>query len=160
MLARWLLLTSSLCKTPLRETGCLGNPYFLFYWLPKHPVFCHPNTVSQGTYDYLPILYSACVTYGTLCRAIGHQFLPTQPFPRRVEDFLRGERYLKHVPPLTYLINLSPKEVYIVGLLMVSDWSALLRIRPSWDLNSLHDKLSMLRVLCFICLATELHIQR
>ena len=25
-------------KTPLGETGCLGNPYFLV-WLPKHPVF-------------------------------------------------------------------------------------------------------------------------
>ena len=38
----------SLSKTPLRETGCLGNPYFT-YWLPKHPVFLFtliPNTVS------------------------------------------------------------------------------------------------------------------
>ena len=25
------------CKTPLGETGCLGNSYFC--WLPKHPVF-------------------------------------------------------------------------------------------------------------------------
>ena len=25
-------------KTPLGETGCLGNPYFIC-WLPKHPVF-------------------------------------------------------------------------------------------------------------------------
>ena len=29
----------SLYKTPLGETGCLGNPYFFTYWLPKHPVF-------------------------------------------------------------------------------------------------------------------------
>ena len=25
-------------KTPLGETRCLGNPYFIC-WLPKHPVF-------------------------------------------------------------------------------------------------------------------------
>ena len=28
----------SLCKTPLGETGCLGNHIFT-YWLPKHPIF-------------------------------------------------------------------------------------------------------------------------
>ena len=28
----------NLCKTPLGETGCLGDPYFT-HWLPKHPVF-------------------------------------------------------------------------------------------------------------------------
>ena len=38
--------------------------------------------------------------------------LPTQPLPREAEDLPRGERYFKHVPPLTYLIYLSPKEVY------------------------------------------------
>ena len=29
LLLGWLLLTLSLRKTPLGETGCLGNPYFL-----------------------------------------------------------------------------------------------------------------------------------
>ena len=29
MLLGWLFLTFSLCKAPLGETGCLGNPYFL-----------------------------------------------------------------------------------------------------------------------------------
>ena len=64
-----------------------------------------------------PSLCSACMTYGTLYRAIGHQVLPTQPLPREVEDFPRGDRHSKHVPPLTYLICLSPKELYILGLL-------------------------------------------
>ena len=58
---RWLLLRSSLCKTPLGETGCLGNPYFLFYWLPN--IQFTPNTVSQAAYGYLPSLCNTCVTY-------------------------------------------------------------------------------------------------
>ena len=29
LLLRWLLLIFSLNKTPLGETGCLSNPYFL-----------------------------------------------------------------------------------------------------------------------------------
>ena len=33
--------------------------------------------------------------------------------PREVENFPRGDRHFKHVPPLTYLIYLSPKELYI-----------------------------------------------
>ena len=59
-----------------------------------------------------PSLCSTCVTYGTLCHAIGHQVLHTQPLPREVEDFPRGDRYFKHVPLLTYLIYLSPKDLY------------------------------------------------
>ena len=60
------------------ETGCLGNPYFT-YWLPKRPVFLFILTLTQSvrlpkvTY---PSLCSPCVTYGTLCHAIGHQVLP------------------------------------------------------------------------------------
>ena len=37
--------------------------------------------------------------------------------PREVENFPRGYRHFKHVPPLTYLIYLSPKELYALGLL-------------------------------------------
>ena len=36
-----------------------------------------------------------------------HSFLP-----REAEDFPMGDRYFKHVPLLTYLIYLSPKEIY------------------------------------------------
>ena len=36
--------------------------------------------------------------------------------PREAEDFPRGDRHFKHVPPLTYLIYLSPKELYMLGL--------------------------------------------
>ena len=100
----------TLYKTPLGENGCLGNHFI--YWLPKHPVFLiHPNTVRLPMVTYLS-LCSTYVTYGTLCRTIGHWVLPTQPLPGGAEDFPRGDRHFKHLPPLTYLIYLSPKEVY------------------------------------------------
>ena len=36
--------------------------------------------------------------------------------PREAEDFPRGDRYFKHVLSHTYLIYLSPKELYVLGL--------------------------------------------
>ena len=45
--------------------------------------------------------------------------------PREAEDFLRGDRYFKHVPPLTYLIYLSPKELYVVGLFKRNSYLAM-----------------------------------
>ena len=74
------------------------------------------------TYGYLPSLCSTCVTYGTLCHVIVHQVLSTQPLPREAKDFPRGDRHFKHVPPLTYLICLSPKELYMVGLFKTFNW--------------------------------------
>ena len=81
------------------------------------------------------------VTCGTPCHARGHSTQPN-PFyrecygferftdlrfllsgvfyltlliPREAEDFPGGDRHFKHVPPPTYLICLSPKELYTVG---------------------------------------------
>ena len=138
LLVRWLLLRWLLLRWPFKwlflfqmaassmaasnfqslqnslwRNWMLRQP-LLFDWLPKHPVFWFThNTVSQVAYGYLSSLCSTCVTYGKSCRAIGHQVLPTQPLPREAEDFPRGERHFKHVPPLlTYLIYLSLKEFY------------------------------------------------
>ena len=55
-----------------------------------------------------PSLCSPCVTYRILCRAIGHQKLPTQPFPRDAEDFPRGGNHSKHMSLLTHLAWLQP----------------------------------------------------
>ena len=92
LLLGWLLLILSLNKTPLGETGCLSNPFFLL-------------TGSSG----IQFFDSICVTFRTLCHAIGHQVLPTQPLPREVEDFPRGDKYFKHVLPPTQLIYFSQK---------------------------------------------------
>ena len=129
-------------KTRLGETGCLGNLYFI-YWLPKHPVFWFTliQSVRLPMVTY-PSLCSPCVIYGTLCHAIGHQVLPTQPLLREAEDFSRGDKHFKHVPPLTYLICLSPKEGYIVGLFKPRSCSGLWSICSSWDLNSFQNRLA------------------
>ena len=39
--------------------------------------------------------------------AHSHTFIP-----REAEDFPRGDEHFKHVPLLTYLIYLSPKDLY------------------------------------------------
>ena len=89
--------------------------YLLFLIVQASSFLIHSLSLTQsvrlplGTYHSL---CSTCVSYRTPCHASGHQVLPTQSLPREVEGFLRGERYFKHVPPLTYLIYLSPKEVY------------------------------------------------
>ena len=107
----------NLCETPLGETGCLGSFYFT-YWLPKHPVIWFILILTQSvrlpmvTYT---LLCSTCMTYETLCYAIGNQVLPTQLLSREAEDFPRGDRHFKHVPPPTYLICWSPKDLYTVG---------------------------------------------
>ena len=43
-------------------------------------------------------------------------YLTLFTLPKEAEDFLRGDRYFKHVPPPTYLIYLSPKDLYTVDL--------------------------------------------
>ena len=63
-------------KTPLGETGCFSNnaPTLLvvvsqassFLILPPSP-----NTIILPRVTY-HLLCSACVTYGTLCHAVGH----------------------------------------------------------------------------------------
>ena len=53
-----------------------------------------------------------CIGVMTLCHAIGQQMLPILNLPREAEDFPRGDRHFKNVPPLTYLIYSSPKEIY------------------------------------------------
>ena len=42
-------------------------------------------------------------------------FYLTFLIPKEAEDFPRGDRDFKHVPPPTYLICLSPRELYTVG---------------------------------------------
>ena len=70
-------------KQKLGDTGCLSNPYFLltgssgiqFFDSPPFPTQCaRPPLVTY------PSLCSTCVTYRTLCHAIGHQVLPPNPY--------------------------------------------------------------------------------
>ena len=122
LLLGWLLLIFSLNKTSLGETGCLSNPYFLLTGSSSIQFFDSPLFPTQSVRLPLvtyPWLCNTCVTYRTLCHAIGHQVLSTQPLPREVEVFPRVDKHFKHVPPPTYLIYFSPKSVYVVGSIYV-----------------------------------------
>ena len=134
---RWSLIFN-LNKTPLGETGCLSNPYFLLTGCSGIQFFDSPPFPTQSVRPPLvtyPSLCSTCVTYKTLCHAIGHQVLPTQPLPREVEDFPRGDKRFKYVPPPTYLIYFSPKGVYVVGSIYVLRPLHGTLINPSLVLN-------------------------
>ena len=77
-------------EQPLLFTGCSSIPFF--------------TTLSLSVRSHLVAstsLCSPCVTYGTLCHAIGHQVLPTQPLRRETEDLPSGGKYFNHVPLLT-----------------------------------------------------------
>ena len=113
-MAASFMVVSNLClgRTSLGETGCLGNPYFLFtYYISTQffdsPPFFFPTQSVRSPLVSYPSLCSTCMTYSMPCAVIGYQVLPTQPLPREVEDFLRGDRHFKcasaHIPnlPLT-----------------------------------------------------------
>ena len=90
-LMMWLLLTFSLSKTSLGETGCLDNLYFLLTGCLDIQFFT-PLFLTQSV--RLPLVTypspsSICVTYRTPCHASGHQVLPTQPLLREAGSFLR-----------------------------------------------------------------------
>ena len=126
LLLGWLLLIFSLNKTPLGETGCLSNPYFLLTGSSGIQFFDSPPFPTQSVRLPLatyPSLCSTCVTYRTLCHAIGHQ-----PLPREVEDFPRGDKYFKHVPPPTYLIYPHQKGIRSRFCLCVKDSSRNIKL--------------------------------
>ena len=81
LLLGWLLLTFSLYKTPIGETGCLSNPYSLFYWLPKHAVFWFTsNSPLTESVRFSVVTYPHCAAPVWL---MGHHamLLVTRCFP-------------------------------------------------------------------------------
>ena len=59
--------------------------------------------------------------------------LPTQPLPRKAEDFLRGGKYFNHVPNL-----LPTKRYFLVGSIYVSGAATEYYINLSVVLKSLY----------------------
>ena len=100
------------------------------------PGASHPNP-SQSV--RLPMV-TYCLLYSTY-----HQMLPTLTLPR--EDFPRGDRYFKHVPPLRYLIYLSVFYYLVVfirlGISLKQGFNCLLQV-----LNLHSSKSHMLAVAC------------
>ena len=62
LLLGWLLLIFSLNKTPLGETGCLSNPYFLLTGSSGIQFLIHPlSQHSQVGYLWLPTPHCAAL---------------------------------------------------------------------------------------------------
>ena len=79
--------------------------------MPRFPAFWFNPFPTQSVRLLLVTYPSVCSPYvacRTPCHAIGHQQLPTQPFPRKAGCFPRGGKHSKHVPLLTYLGWLQP----------------------------------------------------
>ena len=103
--------------------------HFFFFWPSPHvtgtpPRLLRPVRVSTWSelypntrlfFECLGIQFFNSLTCD-LRDTMPRQRTPTL-IPREAEDFPRGDRYFKHVPPLTYLIYLSPKELYMVGFI-------------------------------------------
>ena len=109
-------------KIPMGETRCLsifglppcvtGTPP----WLLRPVKASTSSELYPNTYDYLPLtVQNLCYLRDTIPRhwspGASYPICPN-PLPREAEDFPRGDRYFKSVPPLRYLIYLSPKVFY------------------------------------------------
>ena len=97
----------SLYKTPLGETGCLSIYLFIYLYFFIF-LFIYLFFESSGIQFFNSL---TCDLRDTMPR---QRSLPL--LPREAKDFSREDRHFKHVPPLTYLIYLSPKESYVLGL--------------------------------------------
>ena len=69
-------------EQPLDFTGCLSiqlfnSPSSLIYPLSTNTVSVSLTELVRLLETTYLLLYSACVTYGTLCHAAGYQVLPT-----------------------------------------------------------------------------------
>ena len=150
-------------KTPVGETGCLCISFFLAI-ASRHRHSTQASQTCEGLHQlwalpqHLAFFFWGIQFFHSLTCDL-RDTMPRQRsstlIPREAEDFRRSDRHFKHVPPLAYLIYLSPIELYMVGLIKSYSCSDLWRICSSWDLNFLHDKLSVLKVSCFIRLVTE-----
>ena len=83
LLLGWLLLIFSLNKTPLGETGCLSNPYFLLTGSSDIQFFDSPPFPTQSVRLPLvtyPSLCSTCVTYRSYAMPLVTKCFPPNPY--------------------------------------------------------------------------------
>ena len=102
MLVGWLLLTFNFNKTPLGETGCLSNPYFLLTGCLGFQFLIHLHFTNTISYLWLPTPHWTALVFhltGKHAISLVINFL----FSREAEDFTRDGKHSKHVPLLTYL---------------------------------------------------------
>ena len=89
-------------------TPCHARGHFAFYY--HHVTYRTPCHASGHL-----VIFTVSATDLRECFLLSDVFYLTLLIPREAEDFPRVDRHFKHVPLPTYLICLSPKELYTVG---------------------------------------------
>ena len=111
-------------KTPLGETGHIGILFLrpLPCVTSTPPQLLRPVRISTSYELYPDTGFSECLSSqffnspapmlltGRHATSVVTRCFP--PLPKEAEDFPRGEKYFRHMPPLTYLIYFSPKGLY------------------------------------------------
>ena len=107
----WLLLTFILNKTPLGETGCLSNPYFLLKGCLGIQFFNLPfSQHSQLGYLWFPTSHCAALVWlmGHHVTLLVTSHFPCNPYLSKQRISLEVAKHPKHVHLLTYLVWLQP----------------------------------------------------
>ena len=91
---------------------CLSIQFLIVFNSPPSP-----KTVSKATIGNLSLTVEHLCDLWDAMPCIDHQAFPN-PFPRKGEDFHRGEKYRKHVPLIRYLAYFQRKEISYIVLFM------------------------------------------
>ena len=91
--------------------------------IPRHqrrPLPCVTDTPPQLLRPVMVSTASELYTDTGFFECLSIQWSPSasHPLPKEAEDFPRGEKYFRHMPPPTYLIYFSPKGLYQQVLFM------------------------------------------
>ena len=108
LLLGWLLLTFSFNKNFLVETVYLSNPYYLLTGCLGIQYFDSSlSKRSQLGYLRLPTPHCAALVWptGRYATPLVTWYFPSNPCPGRHP---KGDKYLKYVPLLIYLVWLQP----------------------------------------------------
>ena len=100
----------TLNKTPLGETGCFSNLYYLLaaqaYSFLIHPTF--PKIVSQDTFGTLSLTVQYLCDLRDAMPGHWSPITSHPTLPREAKDFPRGSKYPNYVPLPTFLPYLQP----------------------------------------------------
>ena len=102
---------------PRQRSPHASQPPMILFFLPLPHVTGTPPQLLKHR-EGPPLALSSTPTLGGFfCFLIQSHVTYGRPLtltliPREAEDFPRGNKYFKHVAPPTYLIYLSPKDLY------------------------------------------------
>ena len=120
-----IIIIKTYNKTPVGETECISISFLWGHYLVSpalHPGFSDSwrsppalsSTPTQGFFDCLRIQFFNSLTCDSWDTMPPQRSLTL--LSREVQEFPRDDSHFKHVPPPRYLIYLSHKQLYVMGL--------------------------------------------